>query len=71
MRTVVNISMVPKLRKEVDTIVKEHNYSSVSEFFRDALRAWKDEQLYRSVIRSEKEVAAGKAKMLHSLKDLM
>ena len=71
MRTTLNISMPATLKKSVDQAVKEGNYASVSEFFRDAVRAWKEEQLYQSVLQSEKEFAQGKGKRLRSLKDLM
>lgn len=62
--------MPPKLFSKVEKAVAEHNYSSVSEFFRDAIRAWEEEQLYQSVLQSEKEFAEGKGKKLRSLKDL-
>ncbi|MBI3459016.1 ribbon-helix-helix protein, CopG family [Candidatus Azambacteria bacterium] len=71
MRTTLNISMPVSLKKNVDLAVKEGNYASVSEFFRDAIRAWEEEQLYQSVMRSELEFANGKGKRLRSLKDLM
>jgi Arc/MetJ-type ribon-helix-helix transcriptional regulator len=71
MRTTLNISMPPKLFAKVESVVSEHNYSSVSEFIRDAIRAWEEEQLYQSVLQSEKEFAQGKGKRLRSLKDLM
>lgn len=70
MRTTLNISMPPKLFAKVEAAVSEHNYSSVSEFIRDAIRAWEDDQLYKSVMQSEKEFAQGKGKKLRSLKDL-
>ena len=63
--------MPPKLFAKVESVVSENNYSSVSEFIRDAIRAWEDEQLYQSVLRSEKEIAQGKGKKLRSLRDLM
>lgn len=63
--------MPAALKKNVDLAVKEGNYASVSEFFRDAIRAWNEEQLYQSVLQSEKEFAQGKGKRLRSLKDLM
>lgn len=63
--------MPAELKKHVDRIIKEENYASASEFFRDAMRAWKDEQLYQSVLRSEREFAQGKGKKLRSLRDLM
>ena len=70
MRDIVNISMPPALKREVDQIVKKGNYASVSEFFRDAIRSWKEDELYRSVVQSEREFAQGKGKKLNSLKDL-
>ncbi|MDP2788926.1 MAG: ribbon-helix-helix domain-containing protein [bacterium] len=70
MRTTLNISMPAKLFSKVEKAVDEHNYSSVSEFIRDAIRAWEEEQLYQSVLQSEKEFAQGKGKKLRSLKDL-
>lgn len=71
MRTVLTISMSPKLKKKVDTIVKEYHYSSTSEFLRDAIRIWEEDQLYRSIMRSKKEFAEGKGKKLRSLQDLL
>lgn len=52
-------------------MVSENNYSSISEFIRDAIRAWEDDRLYQSVLQSEKEFAQGKGKRLRSLRDLM
>ena len=63
--------MPQALKHEVDNEIKSGNYASVSEFFRDTIRAWKEEQLYQSVMRSRKEIAEGKGKTLKSLKDLM
>lgn len=71
MRTTLNISMPPKLFAKVEDAVKEHNYSSVSEFIRDAIRAWEEDQIYQSLMRSRKDIAEGKYKRLRSLKDLM
>ena len=64
MRNIVTISMPLGLKKKIDKVVKEENYASVSEFFRDTVRAWEDEQLYQSVLRSEKEFSEGKGKRL-------
>ena len=63
--------MPPKLFSKVESVVNKYNYSSVSEFIRDAIRAWEDEQLYKSVLKSESEFAEGKGRKLRSLKDLM
>jgi len=63
--------MPAKLKHSVELAVKKGNYASVSEFFRDAVRAWEEEQLYQSVMRSKIDVTQGKFKRLRSLKDLM
>lgn len=63
--------MPVSLKKSVDLAVKRGRYASVSEFLRDTIRAWEDEQLYLSILQSEKEFAQGKGKRLRSLKDLM
>ncbi len=63
--------MPVSLKRSVDLAVKEGKYASVSEFFRDAIRAWEEEQLYQSVLRSQRDFAEGRFKRLRSLKDLM
>lgn len=63
--------MPVSFKRNVDMAVKDGNYASVSEFFCDAVRAWQDEQLYQSVVKSRKDIAEGKFKKLHSLRDLM
>ena len=63
--------MPAKMYSKVESAVSENNYSSISEFIRDAIRAWEDEQLYKSILQSEKEFAQGKGKKLRSLRDLM
>ena len=63
--------MPQALRHEVDNEIKSGDYSSVSEFFRDTIRAWKEEQLYQSVMKSRKEIAEGKGEILKSLRDLI
>ena len=70
MRTTLNISMPVSLKRSVDLAVKEGNYASVSEFFRDAVRIWENNQLIRELRESQKEARAGKVKLLRSLKDL-
>ena len=70
MRTSSNISMPPALKREVDREVKEGNYASVSEFFRDLLREWRNVKLIREIRESQLEARAGKTKVLRSLRDL-
>lgn len=70
MRNIINISLPPALAKVVKEAVNSGNYASTSEFFRDLLRSWMDEQLHKDVLESERDVAKGKVKKLRSLKDL-
>lgn len=71
MRTTLNISIPVALKREVEKEVKAGHYASVSELFRDALRSWKEEQLYQSVLQSRKDFSEGRFKKLRSLEDLM
>jgi Arc/MetJ-type ribon-helix-helix transcriptional regulator len=70
MRTTLNISMPPEQKKNVDRMIKDYNYTSVSEFFRDAVRALEENILVKDIMESEKEFSVGKGKKLRSLKDL-
>lgn len=58
------------MTKQVEKAVKSGNYASKSEFFRDLLRTWEEDQLLKELRESQREIAAGKGKALHSLKDL-
>lgn len=58
------------MKKNVDLAVKEGNYASVSEFFRDAVRAWENERLVRELKESQTAGRRGEFKVLHSLADL-
>ena len=62
--------MPASLKRSVDLAVKEGRYASVSEFFRDAVRAWEDDQLIKELKESQMKARAGKVKLLRSLKDL-
>lgn len=70
MRNIVNISLPEKLNREVDRAVKKGNYASKSEFFRDLLRLWKEEELLEELRESQREIAMGKGRVLKSVKDL-
>ena len=63
--------MPPAAKKSLDRFIKEENYTSVSELFRDALCALEELTLVKNIEQSEREFAAGKGKTLRSLKDLM
>lgn len=70
MREVVNISLPSQMVKTVKTAVKEGNYVSTSEFFRDLLRDWQAGKLLNELNESKEEIKLGKGKVLKSLKDL-
>jgi Arc/MetJ-type ribon-helix-helix transcriptional regulator len=70
MREVINISLPASMAKTVKKAVKSGSYSSTSEFFRDLLRGWQESKLLGELNESRMEIAAGKGKILRSLKDL-
>lgn len=70
MRKIINISLSESLDKKVTEAVKEGNYSTKSEFFRDLLRLWNDEKLLKEIKISQKEIAVGRGSALKSLKQL-
>ncbi len=70
MRQVINISLPSKMAKTVKRAVNEGNFMSTSEFFRELLRDWQEGKLLRELEESRREIAAGKGKVLRSLKSL-
>jgi Arc/MetJ-type ribon-helix-helix transcriptional regulator len=70
MRNIINISVPEMLKKEIEREVSSGGYASTSEFFRNLLRDWKRNNLLRELQQSRAEVAAGKGKVLRSLRDL-
>lgn len=71
MRNIITISVPSSVKKNLESIMKENKYASVSELFRDAVRSLEDATLVKNMMESELEFAAGKGKKLRSLKDLM
>ena len=70
MRTIINISVPPRVKKEVEHEVRIGGYASVSEFFRTIIRERKENMLLRDLEKSRLEFKAGKGRKLSSLKDL-
>ena len=70
MRAVFNISLPSSMAKIVKNAVKTGFYSSTSEFFRDLVRNWQKHKLLNELNESRLEIAAGKGKVLRSLKNL-
>ena len=58
------------MAKEIRREVKIGRFASASEFMRHLVRLWNTEKLTRDIERSQTEIAAGKGKVLRSLKDL-
>ena len=55
---------------QVRRAVKEGNYASVSEFFRNLIRTWQEDKVLNEINESRKEIKAGKGKVLTSLADI-
>ena len=62
--------MPPAMKREVDKEVKAGKYASVSEFFRDTWRVWKEDRLLQELRESQAEITRGRGKVLRSLADL-
>ncbi len=70
MRKVINISLPEELSSKVNEMVKEENFATKSEFFRDLLRMKMEGRLISELAQSRKELASGNGKLLVSLKEL-
>lgn len=70
MRAIINISLSDELNKEVEKVMRKGRYSTKSEFVRELLRSHLGDELVRQVKEGEKEIRAGKGKVLRSLRDL-
>lgn len=70
MREIINISLPSQMARTVKKAVRDGDYISTSEFFRDLLRAWQAEKLAAELKASREEIMAGKGRSLRSLKSL-
>lgn len=70
MRHVMNISLPEEMLAEVKSRAKAQKYSTLSEYVRHLIRMENTEMLAKELEESEREFAAGKGKLLRSLKDL-
>ena len=70
MREIINISLPSQMARTVKKAVKDGDYISTSEFFRDLLRSWQEEKLAAELKASRAEIMAGQGKILTSLKRL-
>lgn len=70
MRSIINISLPPKLNTLVDEEMAKGQFGSKSEFFRNLLRMWLENKLAGELEESRKELREGKGKLLKSPTDL-
>ncbi len=70
MRSIINISLPPRMAKAVEDGVRKGNFSSKSEFFRALLRQWMEGKFAEELAESRKELSEGKGKLLRTLKDM-
>lgn len=70
MREIINISLPQQMARTVKKAVKDGDYISTSEFFRDLVRNWHEEKLAEELVASRQEISAGKGRVLKSLKHL-
>lgn len=69
MREAINIPMPQTLPKEVKQTVKSGGFGSFGGLFFRLRRWWEEEKLVRAVRASERELKAGKGRVLRSLAD--
>ncbi|MBI2075508.1 MAG: hypothetical protein HYT82_02480 [Candidatus Harrisonbacteria bacterium] len=60
MRNIINISLPKELNRVVERAMREGKFASKSEFFRNLLRMWEEEELLKDIEASRREFAAGK-----------
>lgn len=70
MRQVINISLPSKMSRLLQKAVKEGNYATKSEFFRDLLRMWLEGKIVQELAESRRELLSGRGKVLRSLRQL-
>jgi len=70
MRAIINISVPQTVKEEMEVAVKQGGFATKSEFVRDLMRLWKQEQILKELRQSQQEFVRGKGKLLKSLKDL-
>ena len=66
----MNVSLPATVKKEIELAVKKGGYATKSEFIRDLMRFWKEQQLYKKLRVSRKQIKVGRGKTLRSLKSL-
>ncbi|OGN11396.1 MAG: hypothetical protein A3C71_00930 [Candidatus Yanofskybacteria bacterium RIFCSPHIGHO2_02_FULL_43_15c] len=67
MRSIINISLPKEMARKVSQKVKKGRFASTSEYLRYLIRI---DEVMADIENSRREFAAGKGKLLKSLKDL-
>lgn len=70
MRTIINISLPKELNEVVKRAVKRGKFATKSEFFRNLVRMWEEEQVLAEIEESRADIKAGRFQRLKSLADL-
>ena len=70
MRQIINISLPEQLAQVVDYAVKSKSYASKSEFFRDLIRGWSENESASEILKSQRQMRKGEKHLLKSFKDL-
>lgn len=70
MRAILNISLPQAMVNDIKAEVRRGKYATTSEFFRDLIRNWQEDELVREINKGEAEIRAGKGIHLRSLRDL-
>lgn len=70
MRNIINISLPKELVSFVKRETKQGKYASVSEFIRTLIRDYEERRILAELQESEREIRAGKGRVLRSLADL-
>ena len=70
MRQVMNISLPLEMVTMVKKGASDGNFATLSEYVRHLIRTENTDKLVKELEESEREFAAGKGKLLRSLKDL-
>jgi len=70
MRSVINISVTKDIKTRVEHAVKNGGYATKSEFFRELVRDWHEQQILKELRASQNALKAGKGTVLKTLKDL-
>jgi len=70
MRQIINISLPSQMGISLEKAVKDGQYATKSEFFRDLFRMWLEGKIVKELAESRRELLLGRGKTLKSLRQL-